>query len=59
MQINAYMWCVDHSRQFHNKHRMRLQIVLLIAMFVVLVIAAFTVNAIWHVNRYGLLPSHF
>jgi len=38
---------------------MRPEAVLLIIMFVVLVIAAFTVNAIWHVNRYGLLPSHF
>ncbi|MEY3080272.1 MAG: hypothetical protein RJA94_257 [Pseudomonadota bacterium] len=38
---------------------MRPEAVPLIIMFVVLVIAAFTVNAIWHVNRYGLLPSHF
>jgi hypothetical protein len=38
---------------------MRLEVALLIIMFVVLVIAALTVNAIWHVNRYGLLPSHF
>ena len=38
---------------------MRPEAVPLIFMFVVLVIAAFTVNAIWHVNRYGLLPSHF
>lgn len=38
---------------------MRLEIVLLIAMFAVLVIAAFTVDAIWHVKRYGLLPNHF
>jgi hypothetical protein len=38
---------------------MRLEVVLLVIMFVMLVIAAFTVNAIWHVNRYGLLPSHF
>lgn len=38
---------------------MRPEAVPLIIMFEVLVIAAFTVNAIWHVNRYGLLPSHF
>jgi hypothetical protein len=38
---------------------MRLEIVLLIAMFALLVVAAFTVEAIWHVQRYGLLPAHF
>ena len=38
---------------------MRLEVVLLFIMFVVLVTSAFTVNALWYVNRYDLLPSHF
>lgn len=38
---------------------MRLEVVLLIAMFALLVVAAFTVEAIWHVRQYGLLPAHF